>query len=343
MDDFLVVSDESVNQYGFRVLSRGGDFTRFNKNPIMLYVHERSTYGKAKLPIGKWEQLTVTSEGKIIAKPVFNEKNAQGLECKESFEGGFLNAASIHLDPMEWSEDPALMLPGQTLPTVTKWQLLEISMADLPNNANCVRLSHRGKSIALSGEADHSELTKLFYPTNPDSSMKSIITILNSMKLGLSLSDEAKEGEVLAAIQKALSVKDDAITAKEARITQLSTELEALKLAKQQAEDQAKTDKAVALVDGALSLKKITAAQKDQFMKLASADYDSTKAVLDSMVGYQAVKGQLHQGGETTGGDEDKAKRYDELDKANKLAGLKSSNPDEFKELFKAKFGKDPK
>lgn len=345
MDGFIVVSDESVNQYGFRILSSGGDFSRFSKNPIMLYVHERNANGKAKLPIGKWEALQVTSDNKIIAKPVFNEKNAQGLECKESFEGGFLNAASIHVDPIEWSEDPALMLPGQPLPTITKWVLMEISMADIPVNGNAVRLSHHGKTITLSSDGDHSEeLSKLFHPIKPDSSMKSIIAVLNTLSLGLSLSDTASEVEVLGVLQKALSLQKDTVIAKDTLINQLTTERDSYKLAKEAAEVKAIDDKATALVDGAISAKKIVAGQKDHFVKLAKADYDSTKAILDSAIGFQPIGSQLKIASGELSITEKKAK-YDELFKGSngELAALKSSDWDAYADLYKAKYGTEPK
>lgn len=347
MDGLIVVGDESVNRQGFRMLSGGGQFANFKKNPVMLYLHERNANGKAKLPIGRWEDLQVQADGRIIGRPIFNEGNPDGLAAKQSYDGGFLNAASLQADPIEWSEDPALMLAGQTLPTITKWELLEISLVDIPGNANAVRLKHHGKTIKLSNDddsANHEELIKLFHPTKPDLSMKVIIATLNTMKLGFSLNEDAKEGEVLSAFQKVIASKDDAIATKEQSIVQLTAERDGLKLAKETAEADAAEKLALSLVEGAIASKKIQLAQKEQFLKLAKGDYASTKAVLDSMPGFTSVAGGLNKTGAVElSADDENAKRYDELFKSGKLAALKLSNVDEYKTLFKAKFGKDPK
>src|SRR5258706_13925033 len=106
--EFLVVSDDSVNDYGFRVLTSGIDVSRFEKNPILLYVHERYAEGKAKMPLGKWEATQKTSDGRLLAKPIFDEKDEDGVKLKSKFEGGFINCASIGVEPIEWSEDPDL-------------------------------------------------------------------------------------------------------------------------------------------------------------------------------------------------------------------------------------------
>lgn len=61
--------------------------------------------------------------------------------------------------------------------------------------------------------------------------------------------------------------------------------------------------KAEALVEGALAAKKITAEQKEHFVKLATADYESTKKVLDGMKAVELISSQL-RGDEASGGDE---------------------------------------
>ena len=39
----FVISDESVNSYGYIVKTDGIDITAFERNPVMLYMHERKT------------------------------------------------------------------------------------------------------------------------------------------------------------------------------------------------------------------------------------------------------------------------------------------------------------
>ena len=39
----FVISDESVNSYGKVILTDGIDISQFERNPVMLYMHERAT------------------------------------------------------------------------------------------------------------------------------------------------------------------------------------------------------------------------------------------------------------------------------------------------------------
>ena len=350
-EDFLIVSDESINDQGFRVLTAGIDTTFFEKNPIMLYVHERHAEGKAKLPVGKWENLSKTGDGKMIAKPIFDEDDEFSVKMMKKWRKGMLNMASIHGEIIEWSEDPALMLAGQTYPTITKLLLREISFADLGSNLNCVRLSYKGKAIQLNADADNTEVLKsLFYSNKNDRSMKNVIAKLNSTKLGISLADNANEGDVILAVDKVLGRHAELSTqlaAKETEIENLNNEKAALTLKITEAENKAKDDNAMVLVEAALSSGKITAKQKDQYVKLAKSDYATTKEILDGMQAHQSVGSQINLNGNSgdlsLASDDDKVKKYDELFKNGKLASLKASDFNAFAELHKAKYGKEPR
>ena len=59
---------------------------------------------------------------------------------EKKIKKGILNTASAGLKPIEESEDPALMLPGQTYPTITKSKLKEASITDIPGNGNAIKL-----------------------------------------------------------------------------------------------------------------------------------------------------------------------------------------------------------
>lgn len=48
----FVISDESVNSYGKVILTDGIDISQFERNPVMLYMHERATV------VGRWEEHT---------------------------------------------------------------------------------------------------------------------------------------------------------------------------------------------------------------------------------------------------------------------------------------------
>ena len=48
----FVLTDESVNSYGYRVLTSGIKMEQFLKNPVMLYSHDNN-----RMPIGTWENV----------------------------------------------------------------------------------------------------------------------------------------------------------------------------------------------------------------------------------------------------------------------------------------------
>lgn len=353
MPKSFVLNDETViNDYGFRVLTGGIDTSRFEKNPVMLYAHMRPWEGKGEpaLPIGRWQN--IRKEGTLLlADPVFDNDEGSpddfAKKVAHKVEKGFLRTASMYLDIVELTEDPAFMLPGQTMPTISKSVLKEGSIADIPGNENCVALtlSYQGKTIKLSGGAeDRNKLTELFQIPNKHTSMKSLIQKLNSFT-GIKLADSANEAEVYAALDKVLSTTTSEIEAKKQEIIKLTSERDELKTKLEQAAAQAVKDKALALVDGAIAAKKILASEKDNYIKLAEANYDAVKAILDAKSGYEPVHAKLTTGGPDEDDDDDAAlaEEWDKLHKAGKLEKLKLSSPDKYAKLFKAKYGREPK
>ncbi len=139
----LILSDESLNRYGTRILTKGIKLDSFLKNPVMFYNHDRE-----RLPIGKWENVK-KSDGKLVATPVFDVGDEFAKEVKRKFEEGYLNSASIGILVLGTSNEPELMLQGQSLPTITKCELLEVSVVDIPANASAVKLYHKTEKNEL--------------------------------------------------------------------------------------------------------------------------------------------------------------------------------------------------
>jgi phage head maturation protease len=151
----IILSTEHLNSYGFRIMTSGIDLSRFASNPVMLYNHWELA--------GKWEDVKI-EDGKLSGSPVFIPNHSKSEEVKAAWEGGFLNAASVGFHILETSEDPALMLPGQKYPTVTKAVLMEASLVDVPANAHAVRLyDASGEKINL---ADEQAITLAFSQTS---------------------------------------------------------------------------------------------------------------------------------------------------------------------------------
>jgi HK97 family phage prohead protease len=155
----FIVSDESINSYGFRVLTAGIDTTRFLKNPVGLFNHSDEWMDDNYAgPIAKWSDLKIEGS-QLLATAEFDVDDAKGKIIANKVDKGFLNAASIGFRVVETSEDPELMLPGQKYATVTKCQLIEISIVDIPSNENaCCLYDDNDKRIELK---DGSDLLKL--------------------------------------------------------------------------------------------------------------------------------------------------------------------------------------
>lgn len=191
----FILTDESVNRYGFRVKTDGILLKNFIKNPIMLFNHDRWKY----LPIGAWDDLKIEN-GKLTGVPMFDEDDEFSMTIKSKVEKGVFNTCSINFDIITLSDDPADLIKGQTRSTVVKSELLEASIVDIPGNANAIRLNFANNNISLSGDIDSTILNN-YIPTiknspNPsDNEMKQIA-------LSLGLNETATEKEIVEAINK---------------------------------------------------------------------------------------------------------------------------------------------
>ena len=129
----FLVSDESDNSHGFKVLTEGIDITQFEKNPIMLYMHERPTI------IGRWENLK-KEDGKLYADAVFDTESEKGKEIARQVEKDFLRGASIGITYQK--ED----LKNGVL---EKCRLFEISIVDIGSNPNALKLYDDTETVEL--------------------------------------------------------------------------------------------------------------------------------------------------------------------------------------------------
>lgn len=200
MPKSIILSTENLNSYGTWLPVAGARLENFRKNPVMFYDHE--TYHKK--PIGRWENIRVEGS-RIIADPVFDEKDPEAQDVKRKWEEGFINGASMGVDIIELSEDPAMLKPGQKRPTVTKYEVYEASVTPLPNNVECLTL-RKGSLQLSSNKAD--ENVNLFLPEiKPSYKMEKI-----ALKLGLA--KEATEDQIVAKIESLLQIEKNALVLK---------------------------------------------------------------------------------------------------------------------------------
>jgi hypothetical protein len=321
----FVLHDETVNTHGFRLLTSGANLTEFRKNPVMLLNHNDWS-----MPIGRWENIRVEGT-QILADPVFDENDPVGAQVKSKVDNDFVRAASIGAWPPEQMvDDPALRVPGQTGPTVTRWTIREASIVTIPANHNSIAFYDRttGKMV------DSGEVLKLFdlitKTLKKEPEMKSLLTLLK-------LADTATEAEAHAAMQLVMNDRDR-LKAENVTLTARIDELNTADKARKKAE-------AVALVDAAVKDGRIDAKAKESYLLLFDQNYEAAKTALDAIAKRESVAGRMQakQGADNLEYADLQKKSWEELDKAGHLVLLRDKYPDLYDEKFEKRFGTKPK
>lgn len=315
MPHTFVVSDESINEYGFRVLTNGIDLTQFRQNPIMLYMHNRNTYNPTGGEvIGRWENIRVEGD-KLLADAVFDESETLGKKIADKVRGGFIKMASIGIRKREISEAKEHLKAGQTRPTVTKSVLDEISIVDMGGNNNALKL--------YNNNGEEEQLQELNFKSKPNMSE------LKSVAIALGLDAEASEAEVLVAVSSLKSAKETAET-------KLGNFEDALKLSQKKEQD--------ALLAKAEKLGLIDKAAVPAYEALFAKDHDNTKNAVEALLatkkdddGKQAQLGNFLKGigGNATNEPTDAKLTFDYLQRYNsvQLKHIKENEPETYAQL----------
>jgi hypothetical protein len=325
----FVLSDDSLNSYGFRVLTAGIDVEQFIKNPVMLYMHNRPFRGTKDeySVIGRWENIKKDG-GKLLADAVFDLNDEFAKSIADKVENGFLKMASIGLKPIETSADPKHLLPGQKFETVTRCAVREASIVDIGSNDNALALSDvpalyndQEALIELSANGSNPLIPSL----QNQNQMKIEEINLKDLAPLLGLNENPTAQEFTDVVKKLITDKDTLAQ----KLNDLTSERNREKIAN--------------LVDGAVTAKKITADQRASFVKLAEADFESTKTVLDAMKAYQPIEKKLNEENQEQNQEVAELIKLsgEELWKSNKLPILKEKNFEQFKLKYKEAFGKE--
>lgn len=303
------ISNESVNCYGFRVLTAGVNVEQYKRNPVLLYMHERGNV------VGYVKDLKVEND-EITGELMFDCASEQSERCQKQFEFGSLRMVSAGLEIIETSEDPAMLVPGQTRPTITKSRLFEVSVADVGANDDAIVLEKDGKRIMLSKDGT---CGLPLINQNNNQNKKDMEQKVIALQLGLP--ETATENE---------------INAKLAQLKALQQENETLK-----AEKQTLAEACIAqLVDTAIAEKRLDAQHKEQFVKLGGQigadELEKTLQAMKPQVKLSAMLG--HQGSAPESVSE---KTYTKLSEvpADELVKLRADNVEEYKRLYEAEYG----
>lgn len=306
------LTNSSLNAYGTRILTSGVDLTQYERNPVLLYMHERGNI------IGMMKDLKVEGDD-ITGEPVFDEASECSLRCKKQLEFGSLRMSSVGIDIVEMSADKKHLLPGQTRETITKSKLVEVSLVDVGANDEAMVLYRNGKRLNLSSGMDEAYLPPLLTTSKQTNHTDMNETLKKEVAVQLGLSAEATVDEVL--------------TAAKAKVEAQKQEIETLKGDIEQAELSAVTD----MVDGALAAKKIPAEKRDYFIelgkKVGSTELSQLLGSMNASVKLTEVVKFSAEGGSAT--------EYKKLSDVpgDKLIELRTKEPAVYRKLYKAEYG----
>lgn len=308
----FVLTDESVNSYGYRVLLSGLDKTRFLKNPVMFYSHE---YGL--LPIGYWENVR-EEDGKLIADAKFDEGDTFAMEIKRKVDAGIIRCSSIGFNIQEMDNDESLKLPGQSGPSVTKWELMECSICAIGSNKNALRLSVGG--------GDNQEPMKvgcLMTLTMVQRDNHEDINPLNSSSMTQEEKQQMEQlqSQVATLTQERNTLQQERDTARQELQTVRDAEIETL-------------------LSAAVSDGRISEAEKPSWKEMLKLTPENAKTALAKLNPRTSLAQMLEQ---NKGKGEFAGKSWQELDRAGRLSAFKAADPEAFKALYRETFGADYK
>ncbi len=303
------ISNNSLNSYGSRVLTEGMDTAQYERNPVLLYMHERGNV------VGYVKDVRVEND-EVTGELVFDEATELSRQLKKQFEVGSIRMVSAGLDVLELSEAPEHLMAGQTAPTITKSKLFEVSLVDIGANDDAIVLRKDGQTITLG--RDGANPLPLLRNNNKQKTKQMELKTL-ALQLGMpETADEAAVSTKLAELKKA-----------ESEVVSLKKEAEKLTLAN-----------ITSVVDQAISEKRINADKKEQFVNLGKKigvdELKNTFAAMSPQVKLSSVLG-------TPTGVSPEPAAYKKLSEvpADEVETLKTSKPEEYKKLYKAEYGMD--
>lgn len=312
----IVISNNSINSYGTRVLTEGMDISQYQRNPVLLYMHWRG------MVIGNL--LDIKKEGEnITAELSFDEASEMSKQFKKQYEFGSLKMVSVGIDVIEMSEDPDNLIDGQTAPTITKSKLYEVSLVDIGANDDAIVLRREGKIMNLSSGSAY-ELPKLSKIDKKKNQNQNKEKEMDQQKIALQL------GLAATATEADIAAKIAENTASLGEIATLRKEKEELTLAT-----------ITQVVDGAIAGKQIEATHKDQFIALGKkVGIEDLKATFAAMSPRVKISDMTNRGGGTT-----PQGTYTKLSEVpeSEVMEIRTNDAATYTRLYNAEYGFNPK
>lgn len=297
------ITNESLNDYGTRVLTSGVDISQYQRNPVLLYMHRRGEV------IGCVRDIRAEA-GEITGELEFDEATELSSRIKRQFEFGSLRMVSAGLDILETSGDPSLMLPGQTCDTVTRSRLFEVSVVDIGANDDALVLRRDGVDLKLG--KDGGSLPAI-NKSNKTKRME-VNEIMTLMGLDPSADDaavRARAAELAAGRQEADGLRAERDTLILAAVTQA--------------------------VDGGVAEGRIPQVSREHFIALGKAiGLDGLKTTIAAMSPAAKISRTLNLGAAAK-----EYSRLGEVP-ADRLEAMRSGDRDTYIRLYKAEYGIEP-
>lgn len=299
------ITNDSLNSYGTRVLTAGMNVEQYQRNPVLLYMHERGNV------IGYVKDLKV-EDGEVTGELMFDEASELSTRCKKQYKFGSLKMVSAGLDILETSEDPELLVQGQTCPTVTKSKLFEVSLVDIGANDDAIVLQKDGKKITLGKD---SECPLPMLNNNNQKQMEQ-----KQYALHLGLPETATDAEITAKLNELNAAKQEN--------ERLQKEKETLTLAS-----------ITAVVEKAVGEKRIATDKKDEFINLGKEiGQEKLERIISAMSPQMKLSAVIgHQGG-APAQQPATYKKLSDVPSAELLT-LRKEQPEEYKRLYKEEYG----
>lgn len=316
----MVISDESENGRGFRVLTSGISLERYDLNPVLLWMHRRGEV------IGQMRNVRV-EDGRLTGEPWFDMATDLSRQISEQYALGSVRACSMGIDVLQVEAEPTF--DGNERPVVTRSSLYEVSLVDVPENANTVSLSYGGHEIGHDGlvRLSHGAALPGFLMTetkNPNIHPNQDEMKLSEMAVLLGLDAGASEEQVRARVADLLS--------KQEKLTAVTAELETARQ-KQAAAELAHVE---SLVDSAISDMRLTADKRQCYVDLGK---QVGPAQLGQLLADMRPVGRISETLEHQA-DSGQWKRLSDVP-AGEIAALKARDRGLYARLYKAEYGMD--
>ncbi|MCX7611851.1 MAG: HK97 family phage prohead protease [Ignavibacterium sp.] len=177
-----IITSDTVDRDGDIVIPEGGKFDNYERNPIVLFMHNQY------YPIGKnlWKKIVKDSTGTYLkVKTKITDKTELANDVFNLYSEGILKAWSIGFTPnwnkVEEIKDEKGKFLGYKF---NEWELLEYSAVSIPANPDAITEAYKiVKSEELKRQIEYDEMKlKLNDLTKYDNEIKRLNDEINELK-----------------------------------------------------------------------------------------------------------------------------------------------------------------